>query len=319
MYFLFKFLRRWWLSRQDSNDAGAVAVAGIGTAEAGPRLSPTERAAAARATRAPARSAAVGGPLMMLAHQIKFDLLISIRNPRSRFFTMLFPLILLVVFNGVFGNGHTRVDGVRVSLHVFYVPGILAMSVVVASYANLVIMLSNLRQSGVLKRRRATPAPAALLIAGQACATVVTALFTGTILIVVSKLLYGVGFGPSQLLAMLVIVVLGTLSFVGISYSVSALIGNPDAAQPVVQMTMLPLYFISGVFIPDNSLSPALKTVAKIFPVEHIANTLHAASVKSGFAHSLALSDVLILLAWAVVAIAFSAWRFSWLPSKAGS
>ncbi len=125
---------------------------------------------------------------METAHQVKFDLLASLRNPRARFFTFFFPIVLLVVFNGVFGHGTAVVDGVRVSLSRFYVPGILAMSLVVASYANLVIQVATARETGVLKRRRATPAsPAllkrrraalaspALLIAGQAIATVAIA------------------------------------------------------------------------------------------------------------------------------------------------
>ena len=110
----------------------------------------------------------------LLAHQAYYDLKISLRNPRARFMGFLFPLILLVILNGVFGNGHTRVDGQRVTLEVFYVPGILAMSIVVNAYAGLVISISALRENGVLKRRRAAPVPAAALIAGQAVATLVS-------------------------------------------------------------------------------------------------------------------------------------------------
>ena len=93
----------------------------------------------------------------LLAHQVRYDLRASLRNPRARFFTFFFPIVLLVIFTGVFGHGTTTIDGVHVKLSRFYVPGILAMSIVVASYANLVISIAALRESGVLKRRRATP------------------------------------------------------------------------------------------------------------------------------------------------------------------
>ncbi|MGA2014317.1 MAG: ABC transporter permease [Solirubrobacteraceae bacterium] len=262
-------------------------------------------------------SAAARGPLWLLAHQVRSDIRASLRNPRARFFTFFFPIVLLVVFTGVFGNGHTVVDGHRVKLSTFYVPGILAMSVVVAGYANLVISISSLRESGVLKRRRATPAPPALLIAGQALSTVVIAAVMSTLLLVIAKLGYGVGIGPGALAAVACTVVVGTIAFACIGYAVSGLIGSPDAAQPIVQATMLPLWFISGVFIPTPNLSSSLRTIGTLFPVEHLANSLHLASVNGSFAKAISVSDLLVLAAWAVGATAFAAWRFSWLPSTA--
>ncbi len=255
----------------------------------------------------------------MLLHQAIYDLKIAVRNPRARFMGFLFPLILLVVFNGVFGNGHTRIDGQRVTLDVFYVPGILAMSIVVNAYAGLVISISALRETGVLKRRRAAPVPAAVLIGGQAVATVATTALTATILLLVAKLLYGVGLSAPAIAAVACTALIGTLAFACIGYAVSGMIGSPDAAQPVVQMTMLPLWFISGVFIPVASLSRGLKDVADVFPVQHLANSLHLASVHSTFAGSVSGTDLIVLAAWGLGAAAFAAWRFSWLPSGASA
>jgi ABC-2 type transport system permease protein len=309
VFFLVKFLIRWWNGRRAG--AGSAVVPVAATAATGASSASTRSI-----TRPDGRSAASRGTLALIAHQVHFDLLASWRNPRARYLTLVFPLVFLFVFNGVFGNGHTTLFGHRVGLHRFYVPGILALSVVVTSYASLVVSITTLRQTGVFKRRRATPTPAALLITGQALSTVVMTFFVGAVLLIVSRLVFSVGFGLAPILAMAVIVLLGTVTFACIAYAVAGLIGTPDAAQPVVQATMLPLYFISGVFIPNTSLSPALKTIAKIFPVEHIANSLHLASVNNTFSGSISLSDVLILVAWAAVAGGFSAWKFSWLPSR---
>ncbi|HTW11432.1 MAG TPA: ABC transporter permease, partial [Solirubrobacteraceae bacterium] len=230
-----------------------------------------------------------------------------------------FPIVLLVVFNGVFGNGHTLVDGTRVSLDVYYVPGIMAMSIVVNAYAGLVISISALRERGVLKRRRAAPVPAAVLIGGQAVATVVSCFMTATVLLVIAKVFYSVGMAPAAILAVACTALVGALAFACIGYAVSGFIGNPEAAQPVVQATMLPLWFISGVFIPIANLSKGLRDVADVFPVQHLANSLHLASVHSSFAASLNGVDLLVLAAWALGAAAFAAWRFSWLPQGAGA
>jgi ABC-2 type transport system permease protein len=255
--------------------------------------------------------------LRLLAHQVRYDVLASLRNPRARFFTFCFPIVLLVIFTGVFGHGTTTIDGAHVKLSRFYVPGILAMSVVVAAYANLVISIAALRESGVLKRRRATPAPPVLLIAGQALSTVVIVAIMATIMLIIGKLVYGVGMAPAALAAIACTTLVGTLAFACIGYAVAGMIGSPDAAQPIVQATTMPLWLLSGVLIPVANISGTLRSVGELFPVEHLAAGLQLASVHTSFSSAISLSDLLVLAAWGLAAAAFAAWRFSWLPSTA--
>jgi len=255
--------------------------------------------------------------LRLLAHQVRYDLKVTMRNPRARFFTVIFPVVLLVVFTGVWGGQHTILQGRHVKLSRFYVPGILAMSVVTSAYAGLVISLSNLRETGVLKRRRATPVPPWLLISSQAAASVVVTLWTSAVLLIIARALYGVGLSAGAILAAGCTILVGTIAFACVAYAVSGLIGSPDAAQPLVQATMLPLWFISGVFIPPHNLSPTVRTIGKVFPVQHIANSLQLAATNGSFASAVSATDLLVLAAWAVAAAAFAAYRFSWLPSTA--
>src|SRR5579875_517754 len=307
MYFLIKRLIRMWRQRQAQR--ALLSPACVASEEA--------TAAVSKISRGDGRSASSRGLLALLLHEALYDLKISARNPRARFFGFFFPILLLVVFNGVFGNGHTLVDGVRVSLKVFYVPGILTMSIVTNAYASLVILVSGLREQGVLKRRRATPVPAGILIGGQALSTVVMTAVAGAILLVIAKLAYGVGIAGPAVLAIACTALVGTLAFACIGYAVSGAIGSQEAAQPVVQMTMLPLWFISGVFIPIENLSRGLKDLADVFPVQPLAHSLHLASVHSSFGTSISGTDIIVLALWAAAAAAFAAWRFSWLPAGA--
>lgn len=262
-------------------------------------------------------SAAARGPLALLVHQVHYDVLAGLRNPRARFFTFIFPVLLLVIFASVFGHGTTELDGERVKLSHFYVPGILTLSVVVAAYSNLVISISALREAGVLKRRRATPVPPAVLIASQAIATLLTVAVMTVVLLVLGKLAYGVGIAPAALAALACTATVGALAFACVGYAVSGLIGSPEAAQPVVQATTLPLWFLSGVFIPTPNLSGTLRTIGELFPVEHLASSLQLAAIHSSFASAVSATDLVVLAAWGVGAAAFAAWRFSWLPSAA--
>ncbi len=303
IYLVNKLYRRWQRARAAAAPqlAGAVVVPGPARV-AGPSSDAAETTAAAR------------GRLALLIHQARFDLRASLRNPRARFFTVVFPLLLLVIFTGVFGHGNTIVDGVRVPLSRYFVAGILALSIINAAYSSLVITVVATRENGILKRRRATPAPAWVLIGGQALATLVTAVAMSVVLLVVARIGWGVTFGPGALAAIACAVVVGTLTFACLGYAVAGLIGSPDAAQPVVQVTMMPLYFISGVWIPSASLPHGLQTVAALFPIEHLAAAIHLASVHASFTSALAPRDLAVLAIWGVAAAVFAARRFSWLP-----
>ncbi|HZO77474.1 MAG TPA: ABC transporter permease [Solirubrobacteraceae bacterium] len=263
------------------------------------------------------RTPAGGGPLTLLAHQVRFDLLAAFRNPRARFFTIAFPIILLVILAGVFGHGTTVVDGVHVKLSHFYIPGILAMSIITSAYATLVVSIASARETGILKRRRATPVSATILIGGQALATLVTTAAMTAVLLLIGRFAYGFSVAPGALVAIACTVIVGTLSFACISYAVAGLIGSVDAAQPIVQATVMPLYFISGIWIPNENLSHTLQSIASVFPVEHLASALHLASVHSSFSAAFAPKDLLVLAIWGLAAAAIAARRFSWLPSVA--
>ncbi len=240
------------------------------------------------------------------------------RSPRARFFSFVFPVVFLVIFASVFGgSGHTTVDGTRVKLSQFFVGGIMAMSIITIAYAGLVVTISSAREAGVLKRRRATPVPPAILIGGQALSTLATAAIASTVLLVVARVGYGVGFSIGALAALGITLIFGTVMFSCLGYAIAGMIGSPDAAQPVVQITMLPLYFISGVFVPSASLSPTLRHIAEVFPVEHLAAAMHLASVRGSFTSALAPKDLAVLAVWAIAAGLFAARRFSWLPAAA--
>ncbi len=84
------------------------------------------------------------GPLQLVLHQARFDLLAFFRNRQSRFFTLILPIIFLVIFVSVFGN-HT-VGPQHVKASTYYVPGLSALAVISGSFVNLVISITAQRR-----------------------------------------------------------------------------------------------------------------------------------------------------------------------------
>ncbi|MBV8598503.1 MAG: ABC transporter permease [Actinobacteria bacterium] len=253
--------------------------------------------------------------MLLVAHQARYDLLAFARNRQSRFFTVVLPVLFLIIFVSVFGNHRIGQTGVKAST--YYVPGISALAVIAGSFVNLVISVTAQRESGVLKRRRSTPVPAWVLIAGRALTAIVVALGVMTVVLLLGRFAYGVKLPVSTLPGVVLTAVVGAVTFCCLGYALTTVIQSADAAQPMVQAIMLPLYFISGVFIPNVNLPSWLRHVAEVFPVQHLADGLHHAFDPFAHGSGIVWSDIGVLVLWGVAGLGVALRRFRWTPAVA--
>lgn len=252
------------------------------------------------------------GTVRLALHQTRYDLTSFLRNRQAVFFTLLLPVLFLVILVGVFGNETVGAD--RVQASTYYVPGLAAMAVIAACFVNLVVSITTQRDAGILKRRRATPVPAWALIAGRTLTSTIAASVTLTVVLAVGRLGYGVAVPGSALPAVALIAGIGSITFCCLGYAATTLIGSAEAAQPIVQAIVLPLYFISGVFVPDINLPTWLHDVATAFPVQHLADSLTHALDPAAASRNLDLADLLVLTAWGIAGMVIALTRFAWTP-----
>jgi ABC-2 type transport system permease protein len=249
--------------------------------------------------------------IRLVLHQTRYDLLTFARNRQARFFTVLLPVMFLVIFDSVFGSQLVGPEHIKASS--YYVPGIAALAVLTASFSNLVISITAQRELGVLKRRRATPAPAAVIIAGRALTSLVVSLAVAAVVVAIGSIAYDVHIAPGAIGTLGLSVAVGSLGFACLGYAVSTVIGSADAAQPVVLALTLPLAFISGVYIPPVTLPTALQHVAEVFPLEHLVGALGRGFLPGS--HGAAWGDLAILAVWGVAGLIAALWRFRWTPA----
>jgi ABC-2 type transport system permease protein len=255
--------------------------------------------------------------ISLLTHQTRYELLTFARNRQAPFFTAALPVIFLVIFVSVFGNSHVGPEHVKAST--YYVPGLAALAVITAAFTNLVISVTTQRELGILKRRRATPMPASVLVIARALCSLVVGLVVMSVVIAIGYLVYGVAVTASALPAVVFAAAIGAFAFACLGYGLSTLIGSADAAQPVTLAVTLPLFFISGVFIPSVRLPAFLQHVAEVFPVQHLVTALHTAFVPGVHAGAIPWGDIGIIAAWGAAGLAFALARFSWSPRSAAS
>ena len=103
--------------------------------------------------------------IALVAHEFRYDQKQFWRNPAAVFFTVMFPVLLLVIFNLLFGD--QTIEGLGVDVSTYYVPAIVTLAVITATAQTLAISLTRDRETGQLKRVRGTPLPAWVFIAGR--------------------------------------------------------------------------------------------------------------------------------------------------------
>ncbi|MDE2764924.1 MAG: ABC transporter permease [Chloroflexota bacterium] len=252
--------------------------------------------------------------LALALRQVRYENAGFWRNPLAAFFTIAFPLMFLVIFNLLFGSTELDVEGGVISTSTFYVPGITVMGVIGACYTNVALGVCFSRDGGLLKRVRGTPLPGWALLFGKVGHAVLLAMLLVVIILAAGVLFYGVDIPSNALPAFVVSLALGAAVFCALGLAITAVIPNADAAPAVVNASILPLLFISDVFIPLHDAPAWLTTFADVFPVSHFAGALHTAFNPFETGLGFEVLDLAILAAWGVAGLALAVRFFRWEP-----
>jgi len=252
--------------------------------------------------------------LALALHQFRYDQKVFWRNRASVFFTAIFPLIFLVMLASFFKNAD--IEGLGVNGATYYVPAIVTLSVIAATAVKLAMNLSSERENGRLKRVRGTPLPPAVFVAGRVGNSLVISLIMVALIAVLGRLLYDVEIPTNTLPALLVTLLVGAFSFCCLGFALAAAIPSEDAAPAVTNAIVFPLYFISGVFIPEDELPNGVLHFANLFPVRHFFQALFTvwdpATTGAGFEWG----DLAVVAAWGVAGLVIALFAFRWEPRR---
>ena len=255
------------------------------------------------------------GDVALAVRQVRYTNRSFWRNPASAFFTFAFPLMFLVIFTALFGNDTIRVFGEEINTSTFYVSAIAAFSIITATYTNIAIGVSFTRDQGVLKRVRGTPLPAWAYLFGRIVHAILVAFLLVIIVAAFGAAFYHAKIPTRTLPAYILTIVVGAASFAALGLAVTAVIPNADAAPPVVNASILPLLFLSDIFIPIQNPHAWYVTLAKIFPVYHFSQAMKAAYF-SPVGNGVRGNDLLVIGIWGVAGAVLAARFFSWEPRR---
>ena len=250
----------------------------------------------------------------LLAHQFRYDQKVFWRNPASVFFTVMLPLIFLFIFATIFGNEEIEERGVKTTT--YYVPAIISLAVISATTQSLAINLTEDRERGLLKRIRGTPLPVPAFVAGRVGNSIVVSLLMVVLVAVIGKLVYDVSIPDETIPAVLITLAVGAFSFCCLGFALTAAIPSEDAAPAISNAVVLPLYFISGIFIPDSEIPNGVLQVADVFPIRHFFEAFFAAWDPGARGSGLEPGHLAIVLAWGLAGLAVALRAFRWEPRR---
>jgi ABC-2 type transport system permease protein len=237
------------------------------------------------------------------------------RQRESVVFTLMFPVILLLVFGAVLNYDL----GSGVSFTQYFMAGVIAAGILGASLQNMAIGIATERSDGTLKSLAGTPMPKAAYFVGKVVQVFVVTVAIVAILLVIGTVFYGVDLpSGADWLTFAWVAALGSASCTLLGIAVSSLARNGRSASATVTPIALVLQFISGVFFQFSEVPTWLQTVAAIFPLKWMAQGLRSVFLPDELAAqepagSWELGRVALVLAvWCVLGLLLCVRSFRW-------
>lgn len=237
------------------------------------------------------------------------------RNPASAFFTFAFPLMFLVIFTALLGHYTVQIGSRSINTSTYYVASMACFSVITACFNNIAMAVTFQREDAVLKRAHGTPLPGAAFLGARIIHAVLIAVLLVVITAAFGRAVYGADIPTgTTLLRFIVALLVGAAAFCALGLAVTALIPNTDAGAPIVNAIILPLEFLSGIFIAFGNTTPAwILWIARVFPVRHFVLSMQAGFLSAPFSWT----DVLVVAAWGIAGLLLAIRFFSWEPRQA--
>lgn len=254
----------------------------------------------------------------LIVRQTRYQILYFLRVPVALFFTIILPVVMLVLFNALFGDNTITTDEGEWPIRQFYTGGLAAYTAVSATYSNLGNMVPIRRDEGILKRWRSTPLPTWAYMAGLILSSIVIAIVSVLLMLAMGVVLYDLQIDWVKMPAAAVTLLVGVASFAALGMALVSVIKTASSSAAMVNATILPLTFISDVFIATSGDGFLLK-VGGFFPLKPFVNAFQDCFNPFVDGSGFSPGRLAYVAAWGAVGLVIAIKRFTWEPSGAPS
>jgi ABC-2 type transport system permease protein len=250
--------------------------------------------------------------MSLFPHELKGQLRLYWRSRELAFFTFLLPIIMFVLLGSVYGNDRIKPENVRGADYLL--AGMLGYGAISIGFAGMSIMLVIRRESGILKRLRATPLPAAAYIGAVLTATLAAFAVEAVTMVVLAHVFFNTHW-PSRLGSLVLALLLGTAAFTALGVALTAAIRSAEGSSALVNAIYLPLSFVSGAFFSPHHFPQFLRSIADVLPLTFVIRLVRDTALKG-----VQIWDrpgwVAVVAAWGLAGTVVALRRFRWEPSE---
>ena len=186
----------------------------------------------------------------------------------------------------------------------YLAPSFMALTVITGALNGVSTAISREKEQGTMDGLLVAPIPRQSVILGKVAAQTVRGLIQGFLILGLSMLLFGVVIYGSPI-TMLLVMVLGVASFIGVGIIMTSLAPEQETAQMMTTLLQFPMMFLSGILFPIAQLPVAVQYIGKAFPLYYAADALRKVVILNASV-SIIMPDLLVLLAYSVVTMAIA-------------
>jgi ABC-2 type transport system permease protein len=234
-----------------------------------------------------------------LAAMVRTELTLFCREPAAVFFTLVFPVVVLLIFGSIFRQYPSAID--------HYVPALAAMVIGTVGLIGIPVSFLPYRQFGVLRRLRATPLRPWVILTAYVLTHLVATIAGIVALLVTGAVVFHLH-APRAPVAVAVAVLLAALGFFAAGFVLAAVLPTVRVAAAVGQATFLPMLFLSGAAFPRNELPPLLRHVSDALPLTYVVTLLQRLWVDGRWDGT----AVAVLLGMGVAGVVLTSRVFRW-------
>ncbi len=234
----------------------------------------------------------------------KVRMRLAVRNRAFIFFSLIFPMIFLFLFLGLFARGNP--GAVR-----YMLASVVALTVM-GSFWGLSVQLVTFREQGILRRFRLTPVSAGAMLASSILSNYVLTLPTVVIEFVLARWLFHMS-GWGNLWGVYLLVTMGTITFASLGLIVASVTNTMQETQIINQVLWSVFLFLSGATLPLPLLPGWIQQFALFLPATYLVVGLERVMV--GGVNALHIgAELLALGVCAGIAFVVSQQLFRWEP-----
>ncbi len=237
------------------------------------------------------------------------------RIPIAVFFTLGLPLIMLVLFNALFGSHPVDTPTGSWSTAQFYTGGLAAFTAVSATFTNLANMVPLRRDEGVLKRWRGTPLPTWVYLGGFICSAVAIAVAGATAMLTLGVVVYDLDVEAAKVPAAIATFLIGVSAFAALGMALAAVVKSASSASAAANAIILPLAFVSSVFVELDDAPRWLEVVGDVFPLKPFVESFQACFNPTISAPAFEWAKMGYVALWGLAGLLVALKRFRWEPS----